>query len=232
VVIWGPAAEAAQAAADIGAVVEGCEIESVGSAREAVERVLAGPTGAVLSLAGPVVDHESRLEGIRALRREGFTGPLLATAAFLSEQQEVLAAGTDHAFDPGRQRPGAVVAAALVTPVVCADHPYLQALLRGEWVEITQLSEDLPEQAVELLLVSTSRHHAAGFWRALADYRARHAETTVIVVEDGIGEEALADALAAGATHWFELDGQGLGALLDLARGSVRDRWLRRLASA
>lgn len=232
IIVWAPPGEGESAAAAIASAVNGCIAVVVATLGEVVGRTLTESVDAVLLLAGPIGSHEERIETIKTLRREGFVGPVLVGAAFLTEKEESLGAGADYAFDPDRQAVAAVIAAAIERPSACADHPFLRALLVGEWVTIAELGDELPSRSFDLILTATSCHSEGRFWQALADYRARHQESTVIVVEDEIGEEVMADALAAGPTHWIELLETGVAGLLEVARSSVRERWLRRLATA
>jgi len=232
IVVWAPQGEGESAGAAIAAAVSECDPVVSERLGEVVARALTEAADAVLLLAGPIGVHQERLDAITALRREGFVGPVLVGAAFLTEKEESLRAGADYAFDPDKQGVAGVIAAALETPTVCADHPFLRALLVGEWVRVERLGNEAPARPCDLVLTATSCHGEGSFWQGLAEYRASNQGGAVIVVEDEIDEDVLADALAVGATHWVELEETGLATLLELARSSVRERWLRRLATA
>lgn len=231
IVIWVPTGEGESATAAIKAAVDDCEVVTAETFGGIVAHALTEAVDAVLLLAGPIRSHEERLATIRTLRREGYVGPVLVGAAFLTEKQEALSTGADYAFDPDKQSVGAVVATALLTPALCADHPFLRALLAGELVSVEPLGDAVPDHPVDVLLTATSQHADPAFWHGLAAYRARYQDCAVIVVEDELDEEVLAEALAAGATHWVELSQSGVASLVELTRSHLRDRWLRRLAA-
>jgi hypothetical protein len=209
-----------------------CAVASVGRPWELIERALSEPFDVALLLKGPIATHEERVGAIGALRRNGFAGRIVAAGAFLAEKQDALAAGAHYAFDPDQQRLETVVAGALVRPRVAADHPYLRALLVGEWADVEGYSTTLPAAAPDILLAATSWHEDAAFYAALTAYREKHPHTHCILVEDDGSEDARAEALSSGVEHYVVLAEQGVAKLLDLTRAMLHECWLGRVSAA
>jgi len=207
-------------------------LDSVGRPWEMVERAMSGGYDVALLLKGPIAGHEARLEAVAGLRRNGFAGKVLVAGAFLTEKQDAVRAGADYAFDPGKQALERVVGAALVRPVVAADHAYLRYLVIGQWAEVVTFGGTLPSPPPDVVLSATSCHGDPEFWSALARYARSNPATRCIVVEDGGGEAARADALATGIQPYVVLERDGLAAVADLVQKTLREIWLTRVTAA
>lgn len=206
-------------------------VESVGPAWELPDRVGSGSYDLVLLLKGRIADHLERLEAVRALRRRGFSGKVLVAGAFLTEKQDALAAGADHVFDPDHQSLDRVVAGALRRPLVAADHPYLQALLVGEWARMTAYTDQLPDQAPDLVLVSIASHPKESFWRHAGEVRSNQPGIHWVLVDDGGSEEAQAEALATGIQPIVVLADEGWRGVQGVVGSLLREVWLRGLST-
>ncbi len=207
-------------------------VEAFGRPWEVVEHTTSAPFDVALILKGPIAEHDQRVETVASLRRNGFKGKVLYAGAFLTEKQDAVRAGADYAFDPDRQAVEQVVWAALRRTLVAADHPYLRTLFVGEWAEVSPYGDALPAQTPEILMVSTSCHPHADFYRGLARFVRDRENTCCILVEDGGTEEARVEALASGVQPHVVLAQEGLMRVFDLARGLLREYWLAGLSSA
>lgn len=207
-------------------------VETASRPWEAVERAVEGKFDAVVVLKGPIAEHERRMELIASLGRHGFRGRVLACGSFLTEKQDALAAGAHYAFDPAQQRIEEVVRRAVGRPRLAADHPYLWALFHGEWARLERYGDVLPEQAPAVLLVAVSRHGEETFWEGLVNYARANPAMRSIVVEDEVGEEAAAEALATGLQPYVVLAEVGLQPVLTLGREFLREAWLLGVSGA
>ncbi|MBZ5588643.1 MAG: hypothetical protein LAO05_08770 [Acidobacteriia bacterium] len=210
----------------------GLHLDSVARPWEMVERAMSGSYDVALLLKGPIAAHEARLEGVAGLRRNGFTGKILAGGAFLTEKQDAVRAGADYAFDPDRQALERVVGAALVRPAVAADHPYLRYLVVGEWARSVAYAAELPTPPTDILLAATSCHTGAAFWSTLAAYVRANPSMRCVVVEDDGGVDARTEALATGIQPYVVLEQEGLGKVTELVRRFLRESWLATVTAA
>lgn len=201
-------------------------VESVGSSWELPERVVQTGCDVAVMLKGTIAEHHERLEAIKAMRRREFGGKILVAGAFLTERQEALAAGADHVFDTSLTPVEDVVARALRRPPVAADHPYLRALVVGEWARVVPLADTLPDTPPDLVLVSMAMHPEGAFWSEVARYAQAHPGLRWVLVDDGAGEQVQAEALASGVQPVVALESEGIGALLATVRGCLREAWL------
>jgi hypothetical protein len=207
-------------------------VESFSHGWELVERVSGQEFDAALILKGPIAAHQQRLDTVAALRRNAFAGRILVAGAFLTEKQDAIRAGADYAFDPDKQATEQVVSAALLRPVLAADHPYLRHLFFGEWADVREYCSDLPSPAPDLLLAATSCHGQTEFWVRLATLVRSAREMRCIVVEDNGSEEARTEALATGIQPYIVLGEEGLQQVLTLGRQFLRERWLAHVTAA
>jgi len=229
VILCGDLAERHEAERLLAESLPAVHVESVGPAWELPDRVSHGVFDIVLLLKGRIADHLERLEAIRAIRRRGFRGRILAAGAFLTEKQDALAAGADYVFDSEQQAVEKVVKAALRRPVVAADHPYLRALTVGEWAETVAFSAALPEAPPDLVLVSIASHRESSFWAALGGYRTNHPKVRWVLVDDGGPEESQAEAMATGIQPLIVLEGEGLRGLQGTVLSLLREIWVETL---
>lgn len=232
VLVAGDAEAAREFAGRLAAFLPGADASVVEEAWQLSERADEVGPDLVLVLRGAIAGHEDRVHAIESLRRNGFRGPVIVEGSFLSERSDALQAGADYAFSPPAQQAEKVVAAALHKPRVLADHPYLQALLVGEWAAVEGLGDTLPETAPDIALVSTSARGSGAAFHALAAWSETHPTCQILVVEDGADDETAAEALSMGCDHYLELAEDGVGALLNLARRLVRYAWLERVKAA
>jgi hypothetical protein len=232
VILCGELAERHEAERLLAESLPSVHVDSVGPAWELPDRASHGNFDLVLLLKGRIADHLERLEAIRALRRRGFRGRILAAGAFLTEKQDALAAGADYVFDSEQQPVEKVVRTALRRPVVAADHPYLRGLTVGEWAEAVTFNGVLPEEAPDLVLVSMASHGESSFWGAMADYRAKHPKVRWVLVDDGALGEVQAEALATGIQPLIVLEEEGIRGLQGTVLSMLRQIWTEALFDA
>ncbi len=207
-------------------------LETVARPWELVERATEGEFDCAVLLKGSIVEHERRMEAIASLRRNGFAGRIVVAGAFLSERQDAIAAGADYVFDSEQQKAESVIAAALYRPAVVADHRYLRYLFAREWARVSDLGDELPDEAPELVLVALSSHGDAAFFERLVAYRAANPGTRCILVDDVDDEDVRAEALASGIDPVVDPAEAGLPAVLELGRRLLRESWLERVSKA
>lgn len=225
VILCGELAERHEAERLLAENLPGVHVESVGPAWELPDRVSGGEFDLVLLLKGRIADHLERLEAVRALRRRGFSGRILAAGAFLTEKQDALAAGADHVFDSEQEPVERVVAGALRRPRVAADHPYLRGLLVGEWAQTVPFGDELPEEPPDLMLVSVASHPETSFWGKVGQYRSEHPRVRWVLVDDGGPEEAQAEALSTGVQPAVLLEEEGIRGLQSVVTLMLREIW-------
>ena len=201
-------------------------VESVGSSWELPERVVQAGCDVAVLLKGTISEHAERLEAIKAMRRRDFGGKILVAGAFLTERQDAMAAGADHVFDSSLAPVEDVVATALRRPPVAADHPYLRALLVGEWARVVPMADALSSTPPDLVLVSMAMHPVGAFWAGVARYAQAHPGVRWVLVDDGADELVQAEALATGVQPVVPLESEGISALHATVRGLLREAWL------
>jgi hypothetical protein len=228
---WGGTREGDAFATALRELVPDCSLTMVDDLGELARRTESERPEAVVLLDAPIAAHDERVSAILRLRKVGYTGRIIAAAGFLTARREAVDAGADYAFDPVRQRVEQVTAAALYKPRVAADHPYLKALLVGEAVLVEDLAEDLPDSPPDVALVATSQHQSPDFYASLTDWYSLHSTCTVVIVEDGGGDDVVTEALASGADHYVVLEQTGVGVLQALVRRLLRERWLAKVTS-
>jgi len=203
-------------------------VDTVASPWELLDRARSGEYAVALVLKGPIARHQERVQAVASLKANGFGGRILYAGAFLTEKQDALQAGAHYAFDPDVQRAEEVVWAALFKPRVDVDHSYLRYLFVGEWLEIGEYADALPEVAPDVLLTSTSRHAVPEFYGALAEFTQRHPETRCVLVEDEASDDVRVEALATGVQPYVVLRDDGLLALARLVGNLAQECWLSR----
>lgn len=203
-------------------------VESVGTPWELVERARSGDVDVVLILKGPIARHQERVQAVASLRSGGFGGRILYAGSFLTEKQDALQAGAHYAFDPDTQRAEDVVWAALYRPRVAVDHSFLRYLFVGEWLELTEYGETLPDEAPDVLLTSTSKHAVPEFYGSLAEFARTHPETRCVLVEDEAADDVRVEALSTGVQPYVVLREDGLLALARLVCNLAQECWLGR----
>lgn len=203
-------------------------VETVGTPWELVDRARHGDFAVALVLKGPIARHQERVQAVASLRANGFGGRILYAGSFLTEKQDALQAGAHYAFDPDVQRAEEVVWTALYRPRVAVDHAFLRYLFVGEWLELSQYGEALPEPPPDVLLTSTSRHPVPEFYGALAEYARTHPDTRCVLVEDEASDDVRVEALASGVQPYVVLREDGLLALARLVGNLVQECWLAR----
>lgn len=203
-------------------------VETVATPWELVDRARSGDFAVALILKGPIARHQERIQAVASLKTNGFGGRILYAGSFLTEKQDALQAGAHYAFDPDVQRAEEVVWTALYRPRVAVDNSFLQYLFVGQWLELSEYGDALPEPPPDLLLTSTSQHELPEFYGGLAEYARRHPETRCILVEDEAGDEVRVEALASGVQPYVVLRDEGLLALARLVNNLAQECWLAR----
>jgi hypothetical protein len=203
-------------------------VDTVGTPWELLDRARGGEYAVALILKGPIARHQERVQAVASLKANGFAGRILYAGAFLTEKQDALQAGAHYAFDPDAQRAEEVVWAALYRPRVAVDHPYLRFLFVGEWLDMHEYDDVLPERAPDVLLTSTSRHGVPEFYGALAEFAQQHPETRCVLVEDDASDDVRVEALATGVQPYVVLRDDGLLALARLVGNLAQECWLSR----
>jgi len=206
-------------------------IETVGSPWELVDRARSGEFAVALVLKGPIARHHERVQAVTALRANGFAGRVLYAGSFLTEKQDALQAGAHYAFDPDAQRAEEIVWTALYRPRVAVDHAFLRYLFVGEWLELVEYVDSLPEPAPDVLLTSTSKHAVPEFYGALAEYARTHLDTRCVLVEDEATDDVRVEALASGVQPYMVLREEGLLALARLVGNLAQECWLARFSA-
>jgi len=203
-------------------------VETVGTPWELVDRARSADFAVVLVLKGPIARHRERVQAVASLRANGFAGRILYAGSFLTEKQDALQAGAHYAFDPEVQRAEEVVWTALYRPRVAVDHAFLRYLFVGEWLELADYADALPEPGPDVLLTSTSMHPVPEFYGSLAEYARSHPDTRCVLVEDEASDDVRVEALASGVQPYVVLREDGLLALARLVGNLAQECWLSR----
>ena len=232
VILYGELAERSEAERLIRERAPELHVESTARGLEFAERACHGGFDVAVVLRGPISGHDERTEAVTRLRRNGFAGRILCQGAFLTEKQDVLAAGADYFFDPDRQTLETVVKAAVMRPRLAADHPYLRFLFHDEWASIEAYGDETPAAIPDVMLVSISSHASESFFSRASRYLTSNPAIRTVVVDDGGTEEASIAAMSAGLQPDVVLAEEGLAPVVERVRRLLRDCWFSRIAAA